>query len=427
MSTGPRAAGAGNTKTETEPSPTNLTSYARKMPNSIERRMFTYMGHGNELPIDFNERKVVPPGRVIVFFAEHARPVKSYVGNMIWAQMANEPDLFLNPLSPEFKEQRPEARVYLPGDKLPRVLYYPFLIQRTPSGIEAFQSGVYEINQASNATYALPIQENELGVGPKKFKLRAGVPFPIDEIVSGGANYELRDKIKDLYEDHKNDSFSDLIKLFEGKPEIKLDDYIDTIPKGIHYFMSCRMIKGQHALLKTELNAIFRTLQTFQEELQGNPANEGYRGNLPINNITQRKSKRTVSVRVPNKFDMILASNLHKNVKKYAKFSVDHKLSVETVNEAIQYILRAWDETRSASFSNQSMLAEEMYDDFLNTINRRIETQTSSIQSFVRYFLQEMNVSLSSFFKPMKLTRSRSVLQQRGKGFKTRRKAKANA
>jgi hypothetical protein len=143
-----------------------------------------------------------------------------------------------------------------------------------------------------------------------------------------------------------------------------LDDYIETIPKGIHYFMSCRMIKGQHALLKKELNVIFQNLQTFQEELQGNPANEGYRGNLLINNITQKRSKRTV--RAPNKFDMILASNLHKNVKKYAKFAVDHKLSVETVNEATQYILRAWDETRSVSFSNQSMLAEEMYDDFLN-------------------------------------------------------------
>lgn len=237
---GPRAAGA------------NDPNIPRRKEIS-SRDVFVWMGHGNEVPIEFNERRTVPDGKIIVLLAEYGKPVKAYRGEDIWKGMATNPEVFRRPESKETQALLSgTVHIYYPGDRIPKFLYYPFLVQKEPEKWAAYPSGVYKLDMEKESGFALPSN----GSGAMKKENVSRGPIPWDTIFSGDENKVFLENVKaknsaivtpSMY--HKKEA---LEKVFVKDS----DELLDELPDGIHYFMSCRLIKGQAAQVASFFNKL---------------------------------------------------------------------------------------------------------------------------------------------------------------------------
>lgn len=242
---GPRAAGA------------NDPNIPRRKEIS-SRDVFVWMGHGNEVPIEFHERRTVPDGKIIVLLAEYGKPVKASRAEDIWKDMATNPEAFRDPGSEAAKALlKDTVHVYYPGDKIPKFLYYPFLVQQESRKWTAYPSGVYKMDMEKKSGFSLPA--NESGTW-KKQNVSDG-PIPWNTIFSGDENKMFLENVKAKNSVIAAASMYHRKELLEKVFVRDSDELLDELPAGIHYFMSCRLIKGQAA-------KVFQFLNKLKEDIE---------------------------------------------------------------------------------------------------------------------------------------------------------------
>ncbi len=415
---GPRAAGA------------NESNIPRRKEIS-SRDVYVWMGHGNEIPIDFNERRTVPDGKIVVLLAEHGKPVKSYRGEDIWKSMAKNPTPFLRPDSEETKGLLSETvHIYYPGDKIPKFLYYPFLVQYQRGKWSAYPSGVYKLNMAkagNTSGYALPTNESgEM----KKINVSSG-PIPWNDIFSGEQNRELLANAK-----AKNSVIAD-ISMYHRKEELEKvfvkesDDLLERLPNGIHYFMSCRLIKGQAA-------EIIDFINTLKKEIEKS---------LPFFNFIKRDRAEWIEDGLSEEVYNAKLDSLYENfntelysgplgpIFKKSAFAKeedynestnsDNMYSEYTIVTVFDSILKCINATNNRDRQLGPLTGEEYLDTFMSEFKEfKIRWKKgSNIYNLFEDFEGIVKDGLKPILEPVEKTRRKSLVQQ-GKGGKRTRKIK---
>ncbi len=413
---GPRAAGA------------NDPNIPRRKEIS-SRDVFVWMGHGNEVPIEFEDRRTVPDGKIIVLLAEHGKPVKAYRGEAIWKKMATNPEVFRKPESEETKALlKDTVHVYYPGDKLPKFLYYPFLVQKEFGKWAAYPSGVYKLDMEKESGFALPANES----GAMKKLNVSRDPVPWNTIFSGDENKTFLENVKE-----KNRAINASASMNGRKAELERvfvkdsNELIDDLPDGIHYFMSCRLIKGQAARviyffekLREDIEFLIQygELQTFrgtndyfkfedfykkkEAELETRIRGEIYNG--PLHKLLLR------TYFIQNDDSNTVPENHNE----------DYFISEYFFNEGLNDVLRCINATIAQSSQRGPFTADEFIDYFneeLEAFKKSPSRQLAPHKLFFQKLDEVIREGLRHVLEPVEKTRRKSLVQQQKAGRRTRK------
>jgi hypothetical protein len=418
MSSGPAAAGANN-------------SNIPRRKEISSRDVFVLMGHGNEVPIEFNDRRKVPDGKIIVLLAEYGKPVKSYHGEEIWESMAKNPEVFLRPESEEAKKMLTGAfgdtiHVYYPGDRIPKFLYYPFLVQNQGGRWSAYPSGIFKLDMAKETGYALPT--NGSGKMKKLNVSRGSVPW--DTIFSGEENKEFLKNIRE-----KNSSFI-APSMYHRKEEIEKvfvkdsDKLLDELPDGIHYFMSCRLIKGQAAqvaaffdkLLK-DIDFVIYYLWLFEEGtdyLDKKMTKSKYEKELidyerKMYDEVYTGPLRPILIRT---YPVLKEGNLPENEGEDYMYFYDTR-----VIPLLKNVKRCIEATRLQNVTGGQFTADEFLQQFNLELSgfKKANNWNTNAQFFYKLIDDIIKTGLKHILEPSERIRRKSILQQQKAGRKTRK------
>ncbi len=393
------------------------------------RDVFVWMGHGNEIPIEFDERKAVPDGKIIVLLAEYGKPVKGYRGEDIWKKMATNPEVFRKPESETTKALlKDTVHVYYPGDKLPKFLYYPFLVQKDSGKWAAYPSGVYKLDMEKKSGFALPSTES--GEMEKRNVSRGPVPW--NNIFSGDENKALLENAKE-----KNRAINASASMNGRKAELERvfvkdsNELIDELPNGIHYFMSCRLIKGQAARvihffekLKEDIEFLIQycEFQNFKgtndyfkfedfykkkgEDLETRMSGEIYNG------LLHKLLLRTYFIRNDD------SNTVPENADE------DYLISEYFLHEGLNDVLRCINATLLQSSQRGPFTADEFIDYFndeLKGFKKSPSRQLAPYKLFFQKLDEVIREGLRHILEPVEKTRRLSIAQQQKAGKRTRK------
>ena len=205
-----------------------------------KKNIFLIVGHGSENVIDFKKREKVPSDKVVVVFPVCARPNFMSTGCTV-ADMFNNPKFsrFLaNPIKYREKIENHighPIRIYLPNEYIPSMSTNLFL-DFDKEDIVCMKSGVYRINKipdinrnilpeikSPNQSLGTPLCKQFIGIMSSPEKYNAKIH---NEIFKGN-----------LYPPalRNGNTFKELMYR-----SFKIDDIINTVGKGIYYYIGCR-------------------------------------------------------------------------------------------------------------------------------------------------------------------------------------------
>ena len=205
-----------------------------------KKNIFLIVGHGSENVVDFKRRNKVPSDKVVVVFPVCARPNFMNTGCTV-ADMFNNPKFsrFLaNPVKYREKIENHighPIRIYLPNEYIPSMSTNLFL-DFDKDDIVCMKSGVYRINKvpeinrnilpdikSPNQSLGSPLCRQFIGIMSSPEKYNAKIH---NEVFKGN-----------LYAPalRNGNTFKELVHR-----SFKIDDIINTIGKGIYYYIGCR-------------------------------------------------------------------------------------------------------------------------------------------------------------------------------------------
>jgi hypothetical protein len=205
-----------------------------------KKNIFLIVGHGSENVVDFNKRNKVPEDKVVVVFPVCARPNYMNTGCTV-ADMFNNPKFtrFLaNPI--KYREQIENhighpIRLYLPNEYIPNMSTNLFL-DFDKEDIVCMKSGVYRINKIPeiNRNILPEIRKPNQNLGSTLCKKFTGIMSSPEKY-----NAKIHNEIfkGNLYPPalRSGKTFKELVSR-----SFKIDDIINTVGKGIYYYIGCR-------------------------------------------------------------------------------------------------------------------------------------------------------------------------------------------
>ena len=205
-----------------------------------KKNIFLIAGHGGENVIDFTKRNKVPEDKVLVLFPVCARPNYMNTGCKM-TDMFNDPKfrkILANPVKYREKIENHighQIRIYLPNEYIPSMttnLFFDFDIE----DVVLMKSGVFRINKIPEINRnILPV------VKTPKQSLGSVLCNKFTGIISSPEKY----KAKVHNEVFKGNLFPPALKSGNTFKDFKyrsfkIDDIINTVGKGIYYYIGCR-------------------------------------------------------------------------------------------------------------------------------------------------------------------------------------------
>lgn len=210
-----------------------------------KKNIFLIVGHGSENVVDFQKRNKVPDDKVVVLFPVCARPNYMNTGCKM-ADMFNDPKfarLLSNPI--KYREKIEDhighpIRIYLPNEYIPNMstnLFLDFDLE----DVVCMKSGVYRINNIPviNRDILPDIRIPRQNLGSPLCKKFVGIMSSPEKYNAKIHNEVFRGN---LYPPalKSGKTFKELV----GR-SFKIDDIINTVGKGIYYYIGCRSSSTQ--------------------------------------------------------------------------------------------------------------------------------------------------------------------------------------
>lgn len=205
---------------KTMPSSSTTTTIPESGSPVVNLPIYTIMGHGNEKFVKFSDRTLVPQDTYLVTFSK--------TGRVVWlSTICKFMEIYTNPKYRHIVQDplkykkyieshcQCEINVYSPGDKMP-VLHTTLLLNFKKNTMFS-KSGVYNYDR-------LP-------------KLNPNI-FDLSDTGCSG----LLGKAKSLTDEVKKDIYKG--NIYDVKPHNKLNDIVNTVGKGVYYFVACRAWDG---------------------------------------------------------------------------------------------------------------------------------------------------------------------------------------
>lgn len=205
-----------------------------------KKNIFLIVGHGSETVVDFNKRNKVPADKVLVLFPVCARPNFMNIGCAM-TDMFNNPK-FTKALSNPIKYREKiethigyPIRIYLPNEYIPNMssnLFLDFDLE----DIVCMKSGVYRINNIPeiNRNILKPIRTKKQNLGSPLCEKFVGIMSSPDKY-----NAKIHNEIfkGNLYPPALRSG--NTFKMLKER-SFKIDNVINTVGKGIYYYIGCR-------------------------------------------------------------------------------------------------------------------------------------------------------------------------------------------
>jgi len=205
-----------------------------------KKNIFLIVGHGSENVVDFTKRNKVPEDKVVVVFPVCARPNFMNIGCTM-TDIFNDPKfskMLANPIKYREKIENyigQPIRIYLPNEYIPNMstnLFLDFDLE----DIVVMKSGVYRINKIPD------INRNIL---PEIKTPRQNLGSPLCKKFIGTMSAPSKYNAKIHNEIFKGNLYPPALRSGKTFKELvsrsfKIDDIIDTVGKGIYYYIGCR-------------------------------------------------------------------------------------------------------------------------------------------------------------------------------------------
>lgn len=403
---GSRAAGSGSPKLSN-------SRPRRTMPVGITD-VYLYAGHGNQIPGEtFEERSVVPPGKVFIFFAEHAKPFKSYLFDSIWELMSKNPELFEDPFT-NFDRIKSVAggtmRIYKEGDKIPSIEYSPYA---GLSNGQLYPSGVYAPNKEETPN-ALPAYEISKGAG-------------LLDIYKGNQNKTF---FQSCFQTNLETATLSSVK----NKHINIRDLLHCLPNGIHYFLSCRLIQGQAKQIRDIIHNFMDTIQDLSSFLfyKDNVNDYTMEHKIPLNwkrnwealsyDVQESKIRNTLGGFL--KISFYLPEETYTNIPEDV-FEKNYFDTTE-IKAILDEIYKIYMQLATSPLAREQT-GEEFLDDFLLNLNEMKERKHRFVK-IIDTFIELLHEKLQVVLGPVGVMRTKSTGQQNqsaGKREKKTRKQKS--
>lgn len=363
--------------------------------NDEDINAYAFFGHGQELPQEFNDRVVVPPGKTIILFAEHNKPVGYGNVEFHYKNIKVNPNKFKHPFSihPSY------VRVYPPGAKFPKLEYYPWAYVKG-GGI---LSGMHKI-PIDNTESTLKIVP---GVAPHKF-FETFFKGEMNEFL---LHYTPLDKpslldqymslINSVLGKHNPQVLNEMWKKMKNV-NIRLDEHLlENLPDGVHYFFSCRMIEGQRAQMLEILGNYINKLSSLNGDI--------YDSRISKKNIKLYDSLKNdiyASIVETSKQKGILPEKLSESIE-----SIDYILRNKPYYKIITSEPNAPNASTLVTNNREEMTGELLYRDVLNELQRYIERNPGEADQILVLINDFINMA-SGIIAPINAVRSHSKTQQ---------------
>ena len=192
--------------------------------------VFLYLGHGNEEPVPYEERPLVPAGTTVVLLTTSGKKLDSTTASALLSEMQRNSDLFKDPLANkeiiEASNSLLKLRIYPEGSPMPVMNYWPESSMEPTYGTEFtfFEAGIFKFPFIPSLKYkryeseVIPIQN-------------IAVLYPGDE------NQPLRAQIQSMAEPHGVVPLQKIKSIRYTTPEL-----VAAKGPGVHYFLNCRYV-----------------------------------------------------------------------------------------------------------------------------------------------------------------------------------------
>lgn len=233
-----------------------------------KKNLFIIMGHGSEKVIDFDKRRKVPSDKVIVVFPVCSRPNYMNIGCQ-FIDIFTDPKYakyIANPIKYEKKLTKAlghPIRVYLPNDYMPEMSTDLFLKFDTKTDIVLAKSGVYRINELPVIDRTV-LKESTNNLGSDLCTKWSG-SIPFAQKYSTNIHSEVFKK--NIFKPAKSST-----NKYTGLStrSFKIADIIDTVGKGVYYYIGCRSSTTQNDPLQVfdndKYNVILERSENQQKE-----------------------------------------------------------------------------------------------------------------------------------------------------------------
>lgn len=232
----------------------------------METPVFAVIGHGNEEPVEFNERPPVPPGYKVVLLTKPGQPFSELNASYLWKKMVSEPNLFENPIAAkhEIETDNPDDvqfRIYEEGAPMPDMRFYPNSFFRSERESKILLAGIYR----------LPLPFPSLHTGSKSGLGTATsiiTEEDINTLYSGDENRQIRADI--LARFGVTSRIYEIAGLVEGQPEFSytIEEVLAMNGPGVYYFFNCRYVKGLQKKLDGFLGRLYLDIQKTKDKLE---------------------------------------------------------------------------------------------------------------------------------------------------------------
>jgi hypothetical protein len=211
--------------------------------------VFAVIGHGNEEPVEYEERTKVPPGYTVVLLTKPGQPFAAMDASFLWEKMYNEPSLFQDPIANKALIETASAgnqlRIYEEGAPMPAMRYYPQSYFPEPSryASKLLLAGIYKL------PLPYPHMESKSITGSTTGALTES---QFQELYSGDANRILRENIQEI----AGPRILMYKLLDENLFMYKIEDLLAMNGPGVYYFFNCRYVKGLKAKIEDFIGRI---------------------------------------------------------------------------------------------------------------------------------------------------------------------------
>ena len=212
-----------------------------EVPENVKRNIFLINGHGSEVVVKFNRRKVMPADKVLVVFPVCSRP--NFMDSACtFIDIMNKPEnrkYIENPI--KYKRhienmlKRP-LRIYLPGEYVPEMATDLFLTFPKDNKVVLAKSGVFRIYGAKEMNRKIVAEAKE-----PAFQLGSPLCKPVIGLINRRLDYSARVH-NEVYKGNvyppaaKLDTFAKM-----QQRSFKLENILQETGPGIYYYIGCRV------------------------------------------------------------------------------------------------------------------------------------------------------------------------------------------
>jgi hypothetical protein len=218
--------------------------------------VFAVVGHGNEEPVPFNDRPIVPEGYTVVLLTKPGLPYTGENAGRLWESMYYTPDLYRNPVvNKEEIEARTynHLRIYEEGSPMPAMRYYPHAVHEGTKETNA--AGIYKLPLSFPSIRAQGIMFEDL----TKDKNRTLTAKEFQDLYSGNENRQIREKIIEVAGNPPS-----VQKIINKDFFYAIEDVLAMNGPGVYYFMNCRYVKIKQRID----NFVQRVFEDIEREIQ---------------------------------------------------------------------------------------------------------------------------------------------------------------